>query len=77
MVSFVNDPMYPMKTLCREKMYVLSNASSNIFVSASSMLFWFSCMIWASALPYCSYERTDVVACAGTLGVPPGSTIVL
>ena len=35
---FVDDSMYPVKTLCRAKMYVPHTASSTIVLSAASML---------------------------------------
>ena len=37
MIYFVDDPMHPVKKLCRGIMYVLSTASSNIVFSSVSM----------------------------------------
>ena len=74
MMSFVDDPMYPVKTLCRAKIYVMSTASSTIVFSAVSMILLFSCMQWASACSSHSSEQTAVFACPGTCAVPPGST---
>ena len=38
MMSFVNDPIYPVKSLCRGNVYVMSTDLSTIFFSAASML---------------------------------------
>ena len=43
MMYFVFDPMYPVKTLCRQKTYVLSTALSTIVLSDSSMLLILPC----------------------------------
>ena len=51
MMSFVGDPMYPMKTLCRVKMYVLFTASSKIF-SVSRPCYYY-CRVWDRLLCYC------------------------
>ena len=44
MMSLVNGPMYPMKRLCREEMYVLYTALSTIFLITASMLLLFYVM---------------------------------
>ena len=38
MMSFVDEPMYTVKTLCRAKIYLLSTDSSTILLSDASML---------------------------------------
>ena len=49
MMYFFNDNMYPLKTSCRAKMYVLYTDSSTIVLSSTSMLLWFYFMQQASA----------------------------
>ena len=49
MMSFVDDLIYPVKTLCRAKMYVMFTVLSAIVLSATSMLLLFLCMQRASA----------------------------
>ena len=76
-MSFVDDPMYPVKKLCWDKMYGLYTASSTIVMSSASMLLLLSRMQWDSACLSCSCEQNTIVACVGTSVVTPGSTDAL
>ena len=57
----VDEPMYPMKKLCRDKMYVLSTALNTIVFSTVSMLLWLSCMRRDFVLYASTWERTAIV----------------
>ena len=76
-MSFVDNPMSPVKKCFKSKIYVLSTDSSTIVFRSAFMLLLFSFIIRAYVCLSCSCEQNDVVACAGTCTVLPGSTDAL
>ena len=76
-MSFVDEPMYPVKKLYESKMYIISIASSTIALSAAYMILWLSCMQQNYECSSRSCERTNVIDFSGICIVPLGSTDAL
>ena len=70
-MSIINDPIYPVKTLWIKNMYVRFTASRTIFLRSTSILWWLSCMWRALVCSSRSCKNCAILDCRGTVSFPP------